>query len=59
LPASLAGKNTDSFDTPNYSGRMDNLRAAILRPQLADLQQQCNRWNARMVKQDAHFSSKL
>ncbi len=35
------------FDTPNYSGRMDNLRAAILRPQLADLEQQCNRWNAR------------
>lgn len=35
------------FDTPNYSGRMDNLRAAILRPQLADLEKQCNRWNAR------------
>jgi dTDP-4-amino-4,6-dideoxygalactose transaminase len=35
------------FDTPNYSGRMDNLRAAILRPQLADLEQQCDRWNSR------------
>lgn len=31
--------------TPNVSGRMDNLRAAILRPQLADLQRQCARWN--------------
>mgnify|MGYP000097226586 CR=1 FL=1 len=35
------------FETPNYSGRMDNLRAAILRPQLADLDQQCQRWNKR------------
>ena len=35
------------YDTPNISGRMDNLRAAILRPQLADLDQQCARWNAR------------
>jgi len=32
--------------TPNVSGRMDNLRAAILRPQLADLPQQVARWNA-------------
>jgi dTDP-4-amino-4,6-dideoxygalactose transaminase len=31
--------------TPNVSGRMDNLRAAILRPQLADLAAQCTRWN--------------
>lgn len=35
------------YDTPNISGRMDNLRAAILRPQLADLANQCSRWNAR------------
>ncbi|AGI67715.1 putative pyridoxal-phosphate-dependent aminotransferase [Octadecabacter antarcticus 307] len=34
------------YQTPNISGRMDNLRAAILRPQLADLQAQCARWNA-------------
>ena len=33
------------YETPNYSGRMDNLRAAILRPQLADLEAQCARWN--------------
>ena len=31
--------------TPNVSGRMDNLRAAILRPQLADLEAQITRWN--------------
>ena len=33
------------YDTPNVSGRMDNLRAAILRPQLAELPRQCARWN--------------
>ena len=35
------------FDTPNISGRMDNLRAAILRPQLRDLERQVDRWNER------------
>jgi dTDP-4-amino-4,6-dideoxygalactose transaminase len=35
------------LDTPNCSGRMDNLRAAILRPQLRDLDRQCARWNDR------------
>lgn len=35
------------FDMPNISGRMDNLRAAILRPQLRDLGRQVTRWNAR------------
>ena len=35
------------YDTPNVSGRMDNLRAAILRPQLRVLQSQCAAWNAR------------
>jgi len=35
------------YDTPNISGRMDNLRAAILRPQLRDLDAQVVRWNAR------------
>lgn len=33
------------YVTPNVSGRMDNLRAAILRPQLADLPRQLQRWN--------------
>ena len=34
-------------DTPNISGRMDNLRAAILRPQLRELAAQAARWNDR------------
>ncbi len=35
------------YETPNISGRMDNLRAAILRPQLRDLATQADRWNER------------
>lgn len=35
------------LDTPNCSGRMDNLRAAILRPQLLKLDANGKRWNAR------------
>jgi dTDP-4-amino-4,6-dideoxygalactose transaminase len=35
------------FETPNISGRMDNLRAAILRPQIRRLAKQAERWNAR------------
>ncbi|WP_138923018.1 DegT/DnrJ/EryC1/StrS family aminotransferase [Sulfitobacter sp. BSw21498] len=35
------------YDTPNISGRMDNLRAAILRPQLRRLDAQIAKWNAR------------
>lgn len=35
------------YDTPNISGRMDHLRAAILRPQLRDLETQVARWNDR------------
>ncbi|MBU2944124.1 DegT/DnrJ/EryC1/StrS family aminotransferase [Shimia thalassica] len=35
------------YETPNISGRMDHLRAAILRPQLRDLDQQVARWNER------------
>ena len=35
------------LETPNYSGRMDNLRAAILRPQLQQLDENRARWNAR------------
>lgn len=35
------------YHTPNVSGRMDNLRAAILRPQLRALDTQVDRWNAR------------
>lgn len=35
------------FQMPNCSSRMDNLRAAILRPQLENLEQNIERWNAR------------
>lgn len=42
----------ETFETlktmvPNYSCRMDNLRAALLRPQLEILDLQCERWNQR------------
>ena len=50
----LAGPPKEAFaqikyETPNISGRMDHLRAAILRPQLADLDTQVQRWNDRYV----------
>ncbi|WP_018700187.1 DegT/DnrJ/EryC1/StrS family aminotransferase [Amorphus coralli] len=35
------------LETPNNSGRMDNLRAAILLPQLAELDANVARWNTR------------
>ncbi|MFT4707428.1 MAG: dTDP-4-amino-4,6-dideoxygalactose transaminase [Ascidiaceihabitans sp.] len=41
------------YETPNISGRMDNLRAAILRPQIADLATQCQRWNDRYYALEA------
>ncbi|MEP2642036.1 DegT/DnrJ/EryC1/StrS family aminotransferase [Roseobacter sp.] len=44
---------TIRYETPNISGRMDNLRAAILRPQVADLAAQCARWNARYRQLEA------
>lgn len=48
----LASPPAKAFDgirlkTPNMSGRMDNLRAAILRPQLDHLPKQVKAWNAR------------
>lgn len=48
----LAGPPKEAFEkiryeTPNISGRMDNLRAAILRPQLRKLAVQRMRWNER------------
>ena len=51
----LAGPPKEAFETiryetPNISGRMDNLRAAILRPQLRDLARQCARWNERYAE---------
>ena len=38
------------YETPNISGRMDNLRAAILRVQLSKLDAQCAAWNARYAQ---------
>ena len=38
---------TIRLETPNLSARMDNLRAAILRPQLARLDDSIAAWNAR------------
>ena len=48
----LAAPGPEAFEavrmvTPNVSGRMDNLRAAILRPQLPLLADRVNRWEAR------------
>ena len=37
----------ERYEMPNMSGRMDNLRAAILRPQLRNLRAQCEAWNDR------------
>ena len=42
-----AAMDAIKLDTPNYSGRMDNLRAAILRAQLPSLEDNCRRWNDR------------
>lgn len=35
------------LETPNMSGRMDNLRAAILLPQIETLNENADRWNQR------------
>ncbi|MDH3667501.1 MAG: DegT/DnrJ/EryC1/StrS family aminotransferase [Paracoccaceae bacterium] len=48
----LAAPGANTFadarlDMPNCSSRIDNLRAAILRPQLKTLSEQVERWNAR------------
>ncbi|PWJ12453.1 DegT/DnrJ/EryC1/StrS family aminotransferase [Jannaschia seohaensis] len=40
---------------PNVSGRMDELRAAILAPQIRDLPQQAERWNDRYRALEAGF----
>ncbi len=44
------------LDTPNMSARMDNLRAAILRPQLAKLDDAIERWNERYRVVEAGLS---
>jgi len=42
-----AAFETLRLETPNCSGRMDELRATILRPQLAGLDDNARRWNER------------
>ncbi|MEG3661660.1 DegT/DnrJ/EryC1/StrS family aminotransferase [Celeribacter halophilus] len=51
-PKHIAGPAPEVFEkikytTPNVSGRMDHLRAAILRVQLRSLDSQVEKWNAR------------
>ncbi len=46
------------LDTPNCSGRMDNLRAAILRPQLENLPVQAEKWRQRYVRLDAGLANR-
>ena len=41
---------------PNFSLRMSNLVAALIRPQLVDLDRQCRRWNERYDLIDAELS---
>ncbi|MEM8811203.1 MAG: DegT/DnrJ/EryC1/StrS family aminotransferase [Pseudomonadota bacterium] len=43
------------FDSANFSSRMDNLRAAILRAQLPNLDANIARWNALYRVLDTHF----
>ncbi len=43
----MAAFGAARMESPNLSARMDNLRAAILRPQLATLDGNIERWNAR------------
>jgi dTDP-4-amino-4,6-dideoxygalactose transaminase len=44
------------LEVPNVSGRMDNLRAAILRPQLAALDASCAAWTERYLTVEAGLS---
>lgn len=48
---------TIRLETANMSGRMDNLRAAILLPQLAKLDENIPRWNERYDLIADHLSS--
>jgi dTDP-4-amino-4,6-dideoxygalactose transaminase len=41
------------LEIPNISGRMDNLRAAILRPQIGLLEERRGRWNALYRRMEA------
>lgn len=45
------------LEMPNCSGRMDNLRAAILLPQLAKLEENIERWNERYLTIEQRLAS--
>ena len=45
------------LETPNFSGRMDNLRAAVLRTQLPRLEDNVARWNERYRAVEARLRS--
>ena len=42
---------------PNFSLRMTNLQAALIRPQLEDLDRQCARWNERYAALEAQLNA--
>jgi dTDP-4-amino-4,6-dideoxygalactose transaminase len=48
--------NDIRLDTPNYSGRMDNLRATILLAQMPELERNCTRWNDRYQALQSHLA---
>ncbi|TDL91113.1 DegT/DnrJ/EryC1/StrS family aminotransferase [Meridianimarinicoccus aquatilis] len=55
-----AGPGPEAFedamwDMPNMSARMDHLRGAILRPQLAQLDERCAAWTARYRVVESHL----
>jgi len=45
------------LQTPNYSGRMDNLRATLLLAQLPGLENNCRRWNERYQALETRLAS--
>jgi dTDP-4-amino-4,6-dideoxygalactose transaminase len=49
--------NDIRLDTPNYSGRMDNLRATLLLAQMPELEQNCKRWNDRYQTLQSRLSA--
>jgi dTDP-4-amino-4,6-dideoxygalactose transaminase len=49
--------NDIRLDTPNYSGRMDNLRATLLLAQMPELEHNCKRWNDRYQTLQSRLSA--
>jgi dTDP-4-amino-4,6-dideoxygalactose transaminase len=53
----LEAFNDIRLDTPNYSGRMDNLRATLLLAQMPELEHNCKRWNDRYQTLQSRLSA--